>query len=165
MNPFDKAEVERIRKTIELNKGMEDFFEKKRKDWDDMVIALFERSKIDLDNPTSLVEIAELESLSLSYRQRITDEINNFMNRRSSEYAKNKELKQHKFIYYATGYSIKTNKGEKDILIDGHLAHNERTTELIEGHIEYLRATYENLKSLNYSVKNTIELVKYLKSI
>ena len=52
--------------------------------------------------------------------------------------------------------------GEKGILIDGHLAENERTMELIESHIQFLRDTVKNLESLGFAIKNMVELMNYL---
>jgi hypothetical protein len=43
-----------------------------------------------------------------------------------------KKIRQDKFIFYATGFGIKTNLGEKTLLIDAHLAENERGIQLIE---------------------------------
>ena len=67
-----------------------------------------------------------------------------------------------KFIFYATGFGVKTNMGEKAILIDAHLAENDRSLELIESYIEFLRDTVKNLESFSYSIKNMIELMNYL---
>ena len=66
------------------------------------------------------------------------------------------------FIFGETGFGIKTNLGEKGILIDGHLAENDRCIELIESYIEFLRDTVRNLESLGFSIKNMIELMNYL---
>ena len=92
----------------------------------------------------------------------LNEQINFFLNKRSKETTKIKRLRQDKFVFYATGFGIKTNLGEKGILIDGHLAENDRSLEIIESHIQFMRDTVKNLESLGFAVKNMIELMNYL---
>lgn len=162
MNVYNQEELDRINKVKETNDKLEDFFNDKRTDWNKNVEPLFKVIKSDLTNPSSAKEIMESQSLALSYRQGITEQINFFLNKRSKETSKIKKLRQDKFIFYATGFGVKTNLGEKGILIDGHLAENDRSLELIESYIEFLRDTTKNLESLSYSIKNMIELMNYL---
>ncbi len=162
MNPYSQEEIERINKAKETNDKLEEFFNDKRSEWNKNVEPLFKVIRVDLTNPTSPNQILEAQSLALSYRQAINEQINFFLNKRSKETTKIKKLRQDKFIFYATGFGIKTNLGEKGILIDGHLAENDRSLELIESYIEFLRDTTKNLESLSYSIKNMIELMNYL---
>lgn len=162
MNPFNQEEIERITKVKETNDKLEEFFNDKRTEWNKNVEPLFKIIRVDLTNPSSAKEIMEAQSLALSYRQAISEQINFFLNKRSKETTKIKKLRQDKFIFYATGFGIKTNLGEKGILIDGHLAENDRSLELIESYIEFLRDSVKNLESLSYSIKNMIELMNYL---
>ena len=162
MNPYNQEEIDRINKSKETNDKLEEFFNDKRLEWNKNVEPLFKIIRVDLTNPSSAKEIMEAQSLALSYRQGISEQINFFLNKRSKETTKIKKLRQDKFIFYATGFGIKTNLGEKGILIDGHLAENDRSLELIESYIEFLRETTKNLESLSYSVKNMIELMNYL---
>ena len=106
--------------------------------------------------------LLEAQSIALSFRQQINEQINFFLNKRSKETTKIKKLRQEKFVFYATGFGIKTNLGEKGILIDGHIAENDRSIELIESYIEFLRETVRNLESFGFSIKNMIELMNYL---
>lgn len=162
MNPYNQEEVDRINKAKETNDKLEEFFNDKRSEWNKNVDPLFKIIRVDLTNPSSASQILEAQSLALSYRQLINEQINFFLNKRSKETTKIKKLRQDKFIFYATGFGVKTNLGEKGILIDGHLAENDRSLELIESYIEFLRDTTKNLESLGYSVKNMIELMNYL---
>jgi hypothetical protein len=41
MNVYDEVELNRIKKTSETNDKMEDFFNDKRKEWNDNVMPLF----------------------------------------------------------------------------------------------------------------------------
>lgn len=162
MNPYNQEEIDRIGKAKETNDKLEEFFNDKRSEWNKNVDPLFKIIRADLTNPSSANKILEAQSLALSYRQLINEQINFFLNKRSKETTKIKKLRQDKFIFYATGFGIKTNLGEKGILIDGHLAENDRSLELIESYIEFLRDTTKNLESLGYSIKNMIELMNYL---
>jgi hypothetical protein len=162
MNPYNQDEFDRISKVKETNDKLEEFFNDKRTEWNKNVEPLFKIIRVDLTNPSSAKDIMEAQSLALSYRQGISEQINFFLNKRSKETTKIKKLRQDKFIFYATGFGIKTNLGEKGILIDGHLAENDRSLELIESYIEFLRDTTKNLESLSYSIKNMIELMNYL---
>jgi hypothetical protein len=162
MNLYDSNEIERINKTKETNDKMEEFFNDKRVEWNKMVEPLFKVLSLDMSISINSKELLDGQSLSLSYRQQINEQINFFLNKRSRETTKIKKLRQDKFIFYATGFGIKTNLGEKAILIDGHIAENERSIELIESYIEYLRDTVRNLDTFGYSIKNMIELMNYL---
>ncbi len=162
MNPYSQEEIERINKAKETNDKLEEFFNDKRAEWNKNVDPLFAIIKIDLTQSQSSQKIMEAQSIALSYRQQISEQINFFLNKRSKETTKIKKLRQDKFLFYATGFGVKTNLGEKGILIDGHLAENDRCMELIETYIEFLRDTNKNLESLSYSIKNMIELMNYL---
>tara|TARA_X000000368_G_scaffold167388_1_gene132083 strand:- start:841 stop:1344 length:504 start_codon:yes stop_codon:yes gene_type:complete len=162
MNVYDKAELERIKKVNESNNRMEEFLSTQREELDKNIEPLFRILSIKFNDRDSLTKVMDTQAVSLVHRQSISEKINFFLNRRSKESIKLKKLKQDKFIFYATGFGIKTNLSEKNILIDAHLAENERTLELIESHIEYLRDTVKNLESLAYSIKNMIELMNYI---
>lgn len=162
MNLYSTEEIEKINKTRETNDKLEEFFNDKRQEWNTNVTPLFKVLTVDLSNPSNSKEILNAQSLALSYRQAINEQINYFLNKRSRETAKLKKLKQDKFVFYATGFGIKTNLGEKAILIDAHVAENDRSIELIESYIEFLRDSVRNLESLSYSIKNMIELLNYL---
>jgi hypothetical protein len=162
MNLYNQEEIDRINKAKETNDKLEEFFNDKRTEWNKNVDPLFKVIRVDLTNPSSAKEIMESQSSALSYRQLINEQVNFFLNKRSKETTKIKKLRQDKFIFYATGFGVKTNLGEKGILIDGHLAENDRSLELIESYIEFLRDTNKNLESLSYSIKNMIELMNYL---
>ena len=123
---------------------------------------LFKVLSINLNNNDASKSILEAQSISLSFRQEINEQISVFLSKRSREDIKIKKIRQDKFIFYATGFGIKTNLGEKTLLIDAHLAENERGIQLIENHIQFLRDTLKNLETFGFSIKNMIELLNYL---
>lgn len=162
MNPYTQEEIVKINKLKETNDKLEEFFNNKRSDWDNLLDPLFESLKLKINLETSN-KIMETQSYSLSYRQNINSEISTFLNRRSKQEVKLKKLRQEKFIFYATGFTVKTSMGEKTILIDAHVSEEQRNIELIENYIEYLRGASKNLESLQYTLKNIIELFNLLK--
>lgn len=162
MNLYNEKEVERIKKVKETNDKLEEFFNEKRVEWNKTVEPLFKVLSLDMSNPSNSKQLLDAQALALTHRQQINEQINFFLNKRSREATKIKKLRQDKFVFYATGFGIKTNLGEKGILIDGHIAENDRCMELIESYIEFLRDTVRNLESFSYSIKNMIELMNYL---
>ena len=162
MNPYNEEELGRINKAKETNDKLEEFFNGKRVEWNKNIEPLFKVLALDLSNPSNGKTLLDAQANALTHRQQINEQINFFLNKRSRESTKIKKLRQDKFIFYATGFGIKTNLGEKGILIDGHLAENDRCMELIESYIEFLRDTVRNLESFSYSIKNMIELMNYL---
>jgi tRNA(Ser,Leu) C12 N-acetylase TAN1 len=52
--------------------------------------------------------------------------------------------------------------GEKTLLIDAHVSEEQRNIELIENYIEFLRQSNKNLESLQFTIKNIIDLFNYL---
>lgn len=162
MNLYNQEELDRIQKTKETNDRLEELFNNKRAEWNKQVEPLFKALTTDLSNPSNSKYILEAQSTALSFRQQINENINFFLNKRSKETTKIKKLRQDKFVFYAIGFQVKTNMGEKAILIDAHIAENDRCIELIESYITFLRDTVKNLEAFGYSIKNMIELMNYL---
>jgi len=162
MNLYNQEELDRIQKTKETNDRLEELFNDKRAEWNKQVEPLFKALTTDLSNPSNSKYILDAQSTALSFRQQINENINFFLNKRSKETTKIKKLRQDKFVFYAIGFQVKTNMGEKAILIDAHIAENDRCIELIESYITFLRDTVKNLEAFGYSIKNMIELMNYL---
>ena len=161
MNLYPQEEIERINKIKDTNDKLEEYFQLRRDEWNTNLNPLFEVIKMSFNSENS-TKIMEVQSLALSYRQALNEQISFFLNKRTKEEVKNKKIRQDKFVFYATGFGLKTNTGEKSILIDAHLAENDRNILLIENHIEFLRNSSKNLESLGYTIKNIIELMNYL---
>ena len=162
MNLYNQEELDRIQKTKDTNDRLEELFNDKRAEWNKQVEPLFKALTTDLSNPSNSKYILEAQSTALSFRQQINENINFFLNKRSKETTKIKKLRQDKFVFYAIGFQVKTNMGEKAILIDAHISENDRCIELIESYITFLRDTVKNLEAFGYSIKNMIELMNYL---
>jgi hypothetical protein len=161
MNIYSVEEIERIKKVKETNERLEDFFKTRREEWSSNIEPLYEVFRMELNNQ-SAKKIMEAQATSLSYRQKINDEISVFLDKRSKQDVKLKKLRQDKFLYYATSFGVKTNTSEKTIMIEAHISEESRNIEIIENYIEFLRASSKNIESLQFTIKNMIELFNYL---
>jgi hypothetical protein len=161
MNVYNQEELDRIQRIRETNDKLEDFFKNKRQEWKELIEPLFQVLKIELNSQTSK-QIMEVQSTCLTYRQLLTEQISHFLDKRSRQDVKLKKIRQDKFIWYATSFGVKTNMGEKTLLIDAHVAEEQRNIELIENYVEFLRQSNKNLESLQFTIKNIIDLFNYL---
>lgn len=161
MNIYSQEELDKISRLKETNDRLEDFFNNKREEWSKLITPLFEVLKFEITSKTSQ-QILDTQSLCLTYRQSLNEQISVFLDKRSKQDVKLKRIKQDKFIWYATSFGIKTNMGEKTLLIEAHVSEEQRNVELIENYIEFLRQTNKNLESLQFTIKNIIELFNYL---
>lgn len=162
MNLYTKEEQDKINKKRESNEKMEDFFSQKREEIIKIVTPILDSLSLDPSKSENSKKILESQSVALTIRMQLNDQINFFLNKRSKESIILKRLKQDKFVHYAVNFGIKTNMGEKTILIEGHLGEYERSSQLIESHIDFLRDTIKSLEGFSYSIKNMIELLGYL---
>lgn len=161
MNVYTPEELDRINKTKETNDRLEEFFKTKREEWNQNIEPLYSVLKIEITNESSK-KILEAQAICLSIRQMLTEQISVFLDKRAKADVKLKTLRQEKFIWYATGFGVKTNVGEKTLLIDAHVSESQRNIELIENYIEFMRQCNKNLESFQYTIKNIIELLNYL---
>lgn len=163
MQLYDNVEIDRIEKIKSSNDKMESFFEVKREEWTKNMQPIFDiiSTKIDINSSD---KILNSQSLALTYRQVINEQITFFLNKRSKEEVKLKKIKQDKFLFYSIGIgsSLKTNTTEKTIMIDAHLSESERSMQLIESHIEFLRTCSKNLEGFGFTIKNMIDLMNTL---
>lgn len=74
MNPYTPEELERIEKLRSANESFESHFIKQREDWNNAINPLFEdiRNSFNVEKTEKVIEI---QSLALSYRQKINDQI------------------------------------------------------------------------------------------
>lgn len=140
-----------------LNDTLEEYLFDKRKKWNDAIDPLLKQLKT-----TSQQEIIDLQAHALSYRQQLSDEISTFLNKLSKEMIAIKKAEADRFIFYSTGYGVKTNTGEKKILFDSELAELERNKEILETHIEFLRDCRTTADNISWALKNKIALMGIL---
>jgi hypothetical protein len=162
MNVYDAQELDRIKKASESNERLEDWLKQQRGDCEIAIAPFLEAMSIKMDTRDAVSKISDTQAMALVHRQSLSEKIAFFLNKRSKETVKLKKLKQDKFIFYATGFGVKTNASEKTMLIDAHLAENERTLELIEAHVEFLRDNVRVLEGVGYGVKNIVDFANHL---
>lgn len=162
LNPITGDELVRIDAVRKKNTDMEAFFVDKRAQWNKSSEEIYSIVAIDLSVPSSAKEIFDAQAKALTMRQQISDQINYFINRRSKESSNLKQLVQEKSIFYMIGFPVKANSTQMSALINGHIAENERTVQIIDSYIDFLRETSRNLESFGFSIKNRIELMNYL---
>lgn len=159
---YPPEEVERINSLEQINDSYEDFFAKKRSDWNLELEPLFKsifQGNFTMNNSRVIVDA---QATVLSLRQKCNDEIGLYAQKMAKVKSENAVISQHKYIFYSTGFGLKTNLSEKKILIDGHLRENTRHSDLIEIHLTFLKETSDNLNSWNFAIKNIIQIIEYL---
>ena len=163
---YDKEELEAIAKKEESNNRMEEFFNNKREIWTKDITPVLETAKLTY-NAENAQKIVDLQVDALVHRERLQNEIAFYLQQLSKEKVKYKRQEQDKLVWYALGKSNlnlqgKVSNSQMTAIIDAHLAEAKRATEIIETHIEHLRAISKQLVDIGYQVKNTIEMYNYL---
>lgn len=142
-----------------LNDTFDEFLKNDREEWNKILEPLFQR--VTHKSPDDLME---LQALGLSRRQMLVEKIATYMNKLAKETISLKQAEADRFLFYMTGFGIKTNTGEKKILFDAELAELERNIQLIQTHIEFLRDCKLSCDNINWAVKNRISLMGILEN-
>ena len=161
MKGFSTEDIKKIKDLSDTNDKFDDFYSEKREEWQKKTDPLYGISRGGLSAADS-DRIINAQALALSYRQELQEEISYFLNKRTKSNSKLKEESADKFMFYATAFGLKTNTGEKAILIDSSVREHKREVDLIDIHIDFLRNTDGNLNSFLFSIKNVIALLEYL---
>ena len=159
---YPSEELKRIEERKEENDKIEELFNRKRRDWEKRLTPVFKaiyQNNFSMNNSKKIVD-AQAEVLVL--RQECNEKIAKYSQRLSKGRSDNALLAQEKFVFYSVGFGMKTNLGEKRMLIEGNLRENDRYCNLIETHIEFLRSTLSTLESYQYSIKNVVYLMELL---
>ena len=161
---YDEKELERINDIRALNEKMEIFFEKKRTETNDEITPILDVLYENNFKSNNSKKIIDAQAKALKMRQDLNSSISKYSQKLAKAKSEDASIRQNKLILYTTNFGLKTNLGEKKILIEAHLAENERKCHIFEIQIEFLRSTLETLESYQYSVKNVISLMDYLGS-
>lgn len=125
--------------------------------WDNII------NKITKGIRGSIQKLPEVESEIINNKQLIDADIRKYSLMMYKDVVSLKPLKKKRFEYYSTSYQIKLkNSSDIKFLIETDIARIQYKIDLLETHINYLRDTSSNLKTLGYSVKNRIELLNIL---
>jgi len=107
---------------------------------------------------SSLKDIVEVQAETISQRQNVIEEIKLYSVRIHKLVQKMKILTKARFEFYATSYQVKTNGTEKLNLINADLSEHQCLISELDEHVNFLRDTSKNLESINFSIKNRIEI-------
>lgn len=107
-------------------------------------------------------DVIELQADTISYRQIAVDEIKTYGVKIYKLVQKIKVLSKDRFEFYATSYQVKTSGTEKLKLIEADLSEHQLFINEMDEHVNFLRETSKNLESINYGIKNKIELANIL---
>jgi len=108
-------------------------------------------------------KLIEYQAEIISYNQIASDEVKTYALMLSKNNTQIKELIKQRFEFYSTKYQLNVkNDTAKKSLVEADIARIRQRSELLEIHIQFLRDTASNLESLNYAVKNRIELMNAL---
>jgi D-Tyr-tRNAtyr deacylase len=132
---------------------LENSFERKKEIWNNTVKGLANRLRN--KDPRELVD---LQADTISQKQILVDEINDYLVKLAKDTSKKKALYKSKIELYKV-HPIKLNTGEMGKMIESDLCLHERKLNIYESYIDYLRETGKNLEQINYGIKNKIELV------
>ena len=170
---FDKEEIARIFETNQSNDRIEELLNKKIQNWKSEIDPLTKLMNVTF-NAENAKKVMEVQSTALSLRLKLIDEMAIYAQLRLKESVKYKKLYHEKSIWYSLGglpgscpIKVKEHFNPQAItkLIDAHVAESERTMELIEIHIESLKAFAKALSDIGYNIKNMIEYNNFLVKI
>ena len=139
-------------KRKELSKSMVD----SEQQWKAIIKTLTTKLKGDVK------DVIELQADTISYRQIVVDEVKTYGVKIYKLVQKMKVLSKDRFEFYATSYQVKTSGTEKLKLIEADLSEHQLLINELDEHVNYLRETSKNLESINYGIKNKIELTNIL---
>lgn len=158
-----KGEAESIKKMQLVNEQLDEFFTNKRTELLEKVEELISRPRRRELSSTNTARIIEEESLCLSYRCDINNEISKYLNKLSRANINKKEAEHDKTIFYVSGASgFKLSATQAKIMVESVCAEKERNCELIESYIEFLRGILKDLETFAFTIKNTIALLQLL---
>jgi hypothetical protein len=154
-----------------FNIELKQITEEKKEEWSKNVrdISPLIRSK----NPH---DMTDAQALALSYRTMLLDEISYFLSELNEVQSKLKVAKKDKFILYTTGLlpdgtrpapeilrnpvigNQKITGPQKEMIISGDLNELEKTSQILNDTIEYLRECIKTIDQYMYAIKNRLEL-------
>lgn len=143
MSESNKISIEEIRDKIN----------KSQKHWSKEVSTFTNKLK-----ETKIEYIVDVQADAISQRQLTIDEISIYGVKVWKEKQKLKKMEKIKFQYYATKYPVKTNSSEKTKLIRSDLSDIEYLIDIYDEHVNFLREVASHFESINYAIKNKIQL-------
>ncbi len=160
---LSKDAIAKIESIKDANEQYEDFFKDKQNDWNEKYQELTVPVSKELSIST-LREIDEKQSSSLSYRGEIAKEIATYQNKLNKEIVYLKEDGLDSVIFLVSGLSNFKFKSADQTrsFLESVTAERKRACEIIKSYIGFLRDLNQNLKDYQFSFKNIIDLMDLL---
>jgi recombination/repair/ssDNA binding protein UvsY len=153
----EKNEVSKL-KTYELQvKQLENDLDNEVESWKRII------NKLTTGIKGTIQKLPEVESDVLNNKQLVDSDIRKYSLVMYKDVVAMKPLRKKRFEFYSTSYQLKVKNGtDIKMLTESDLAKIQYKIDLLDTHIDFLRDTSANLKTLGYSVKNRIELLTIL---
>lgn len=121
--------------------------------WNDRV------KKVTIGLKGDIKKLIEIQSDVISFNQIAIDEIRTYTLMLYKCNINIKELTKQRYEFYSTKYqiNIKSDTTKKG-LIESDLSRIQYKSDLLEIHISFLRDTCKDFESMNYAIKNRVEL-------
>jgi len=108
-------------------------------------------------------KLVEVQADIISYQQIVLEQVRKYSLILYKNMPSIKQAKKKRFEFYSTKYQIKVTSGsDKNGLIEADIAKFQYRIDLLDNHIKFLRDTSSNFITMNYAVKNRIQLMDIL---
>lgn len=108
-------------------------------------------------------KLVEIQADIISFQQVVIEEIRKYSLIMYKNMPTIKQAKKKRFEFYSTKYQIKVSSStDKRGLIEADIAKFQYRIDLLDNHINFLRDTSSNFTTMNFAVKNRIQLMDIL---
>ncbi|SRR6266403_1965584 len=144
-------------KVLGANDKIQDFLDQQRQKWSNEIHPLFDALR-----SSDAKMFLDIQANSLSLRQKLTEEITNYLSKISKDKTKLNKCLADRTEYYMHGFGMKTTDRQQREMINRDLAQTQRSMEMLELHVEFLRETRVACDNIGYAVKNKLGFMTYL---
>lgn len=140
-------------KTVENNGKLEQNFKDERKDWNAKIGDL-------LNNLRRTDKLSETQAYGLSYRQMLVEKMTQYrilLHKKMSVYDK---ARVDRAKLYMTEGDYKLTGAERSDFVTADLGAVKFQMQLLEDQIDWIGETLQTLSSLQFAIKNKIEIIK-----
>src|SRR6266403_488799 len=121
-----------------------------------------DRPSVDQQNDKVLGANDKIQDFLDQQRQKLTEEITNYLSKISKDKTKLNKCLADRTEYYMHGFGMKTTDRQQREMINRDLAQTQRSMEMLELHVEFLRETRVACDNIGYAVKNKLGFMTYL---
>jgi anti-sigma28 factor (negative regulator of flagellin synthesis) len=140
-------------KTVANNAKLEAEFRDERADWNVKIGEL-------LDSVRNNSRLSEAQAFGLSYRQMLVEKMTQYriaMHKKSGTFDK---VKVERYKQYMTEGDYKLTASERADFVSADLSAVKLQLQLLQDQIDWIAETLQTLSSLQFAIKNKIEIIK-----